>query len=394
MRVLCILFSHFHLQCEVGRRPILKDRQVLILYAAGSQKLVLDFSAPMKGIQQDMPVQEALAKYGDADILHADVPYYSGMFNQIQDVLQEKSPLVEGSGLGRIYIGLEGMEWLYPTTDALLDAVREAIPAGFKFQLGIAEGKFPSYIAALSSAPGTHHIVSPDGESVFLKDFSCSVLPVSWQNKKRLSDFGLITLGQLASLEAGPLQAQFGPEGIRMWQLARGRDEEPLRPRNSEDVIEGSLDLPSLAVSVEAIMAGIDSLVARALLHKEMRGRGIRNLVLWFQVQGWGYWERNIPFKDPATGAKQALSRIKYLLEISPIPGPVEQIGLKISGFCQPRGRQSSLFSETRAQEQLQEDIRQLELRLGMGPQVFNVREVEPWSRIPERRRALTPSNQ
>ncbi|MDP2663550.1 MAG: hypothetical protein Q8R28_22785, partial [Dehalococcoidia bacterium] len=102
----------------------------------------------------------------------------------------------------------------------------------------------------------------------------------------------------------------------------------------------------------------------------------------------------SVSFKDPTTGAGQALSRIKHILQNSPVPGPVEDIGLRITGFCQERGRQSSLFSEVRAREQLQEDIKQIELRLGKGPQVFRVREVEPWSRIPERRQALTPSGQ
>jgi DNA polymerase-4/protein ImuB len=34
------------------------------------------------------------------------------------------------------------------------------------------------------------------------------------------------------------------------------------------------------------------------------------------------------------------------------------------------------------------EDIRQLELRLG-NPQIYKVQEVEPWSRMPERRYVL-----
>jgi len=396
MKVFCVLLSHFHLQCEVKRHPAIKDSAALVVYAAGSQKLVLDYSPCLKGMQADMPLQEALSKYGEADLIPADVPYYNSVFNQIQDALEEKCPLVEGAGLGCIYLGIDGLEWVYPDSAALFGAIREAIPAEFNYQPGIAMGKFPSYMAAFSSHPGSHRIVSGGTEEMglFLKDFPCDVLPVSWQNKKRLTDFGLSTLGQVASLPPGPLQSQFGPEGKRIWELARGMDEEPLHPRHSEETIEESLELPSVAVSLEAIMAAVDSLLARALLRDGVRGRGIRNLILWAQVQGLGYWERSVSFKDPATGARQALSRIKHLLQSSPVPGPVEQMGLRISGFCQERGRQGSLFSDTRAQEQLQEDIKQMELRLGMGPQVFRVREVEPWSRIPERRQALTPSNQ
>ena len=64
---------------------------------------------------------------------------------------------------------------------------------------------------------------------------------------------------------------------------------------------------------------------------------------------------------------------------------------LKINRLGYPRGRQKSLFPDIRAKDHLMNDIKQLELRLG-NPQVYTVKEVEPWSRIPERRYALTPT--
>jgi DNA polymerase-4 len=65
-------------------------------------------------------------------------------------------------------------------------------------------------------------------------------------------------------------------------------------------------------------------------------------------------------------------------------------VGLKITGLGYRSGRQRSLFAEIRARDHLMDDIKQLEMRLG-SPQVFKIKEVEPWSRIPERRYALTP---
>lgn len=393
MKMMCVLMSHFYFQCEAVRRPALKGRPVFVVYAAGSQKLVLDHSPGLEGVQAEMPLQEALCKYGEAELIPADVPYYASVFDQVQDALEEKSPMVEGGGRGCVYLGLDGLEWIYEGDGALLAAVKGAIPCSLEFRLGIAKGKFPSYVAALSSPSGGCRVVE-GGMDSFLKDFSCDVLPVSWRNKRRLCDFGLTTLGQVAELEPGPLQAQFGAEGKRIWELARGQDDEPLHPRHSIEVIEESMELPSVAVSLEAILAAVDAVLSNILLHEGIKGRGIRNLTLWAQVQGLGYWERSVSFKDPAMRSGQVLSRIKHLLESSPAPGPVEELGLKITGFSRERGRQSNLFSDIRAGEQLQDDIKQMELRLGQGPQLFRVREVEPWSRIPERRQALTPSGQ
>jgi DNA polymerase-4/protein ImuB len=90
---------------------------------------------------------------------------------------------------------------------------------------------------------------------------------------------------------------------------------------------------------------------------------------------------------------RNAMLRIKQLLENTPQIGPVEQLGMKITGLGRQNGHQRSIFADVRAQDHLLEDIKQLEMRLG-SPQVFKIKEVEPWSRIPERRYVLTPLSQ
>ena len=119
-----------------------------------------------------------------------------------------------------------------------------------------------------------------------------------------------------------------------------------------------------------------------------MKGRGIRSLILWTRTWDGTRWERRLHFKEPAMDTKSTILRLKTVMENYPQPGPVEQVGLKITRLACGYGRQRSLFSEIRAQDHLLEDIKQLEFRQGT-PQVFKLKEVEPWSRIPERRYAL-----
>jgi DNA polymerase-4/protein ImuB len=62
---------------------------------------------------------------------------------------------------------------------------------------------------------------------------------------------------------------------------------------------------------------------------------------------------------------------------------------LTLGGITGESGIQSSLFSDVRKREQLKEMMRQLEVLLGCKPPIYQMKEVEPWSRIPERRQAL-----
>jgi DNA polymerase-4/protein ImuB len=363
---------------------------VVITYGSGSQKLVLDYSPKLKGLKRGMTLQQVLSRHSKAKILQADVPYYWSVFNNILDGLETRSPLVEDCEFGTAYLGIEGLQSIYPDDDSLVTAVKQVLPETFTSQIGIAEGKFPAYLAALYSSPNCYKTLTGDTNK-FLKDLPCDILPVPLKIKDRLSDFGIKTMGQLSALPKGPLQSQFGPEGKRMQELAKGIDDTPFYPRLWEETIEGSITLPSVTISIETMLVTIDGLLAPVFTSIVPKGLGINSLTLWTRTWDSEHWERNIQFKEPVMSAQNTLSRIRRVMEDSLQPGPVEDIGFKVNRLGYPRGHQKSLFREVRGKDNLLEDIHQLELRLG-NPQVFKIKEVEPWSRIPERRYALTPT--
>ncbi len=390
MRVLCILLPDFPLKCEIIRNPGVESSRVVIIHGTGSKKLVLDHSPELEGLRKDMTLQQALACQDRAEIVQADLPYYRSAFNRILDGLEGISPLVEGADLGTAYLGADGLHLIYPDDESLIAAVREVVPEALTPRMGIAGGKFPAYLAALNSPPDGHRIISGKTGD-FMKGFPCDVLPVSMKTKVKLQGFGIRTLGQLAACPVGPLQSQFGPEGRKIQQLARGFDDTPLYPRKAEEIIEENTTLSSVTISIDTVLVAIEQLISRVFVRISQQGMGIHSLALWTRSYDSEHWERAIRFKEPATDIKRVMSRIRMVLENYPQPGPVEQAGIRVNRLGYPRGRQNSLFKEVRGRDHLIEDIRQLELRQG-NPQVFKLREVEPWSRIPERRYALMPT--
>jgi hypothetical protein len=86
-----------------------------------------------------------------------------------------------------------------------------------------------------------------------------------------------------------------------------------------------------------------------------------------------------------------ALAVIKNALESVALPGPLEDMRLTLTGLTGESGIQASLFSDVRKQEQLRESIRQLRVRWGGRTPIYLVRDLEPWSPIPERQKILVP---
>jgi len=385
------MLPHFPWRCEVSRQPSLCGRPAVITRTSGSQKLVLDYSPELDGMQRDMPLQSALSRHGEAELLAADMPHYRTAFCSLLDALEDVSPLVEGSGLECAYLGVDGLQLIYPDDDAIIDATFRVVPDVFAPQAGIAGNKFLAYLAARRCPPGGRQVLAGDVGD-FLRDLSCDVLPVSMKSREKLERFGLHTLGQVASLPVGPLLSQFGAEGSRIHSLSCGCDDTPLYPRMMEKAIEESITLSSVTVSLESILVALEKLLGGVFARIIRAGLGIRGLTVWTQTWNAEQWERLIRFKEPAMDVRTVITRVRRVMEEYPQPGPVEQVGLNIDRLGFPGGRQNSLFREVRSQAHLMEDIRQLELRLG-NPQVYRVKEVEPWSRIPERRYVLAPTS-
>lgn len=388
MKVACILVPHFAVQVERLRRPELEGRALLVVEEHGSRRTVLDRSGQARGVYRGMALYQALARMESPLLLRADMPYYRACFERMLDALEQRSPLVEGAEPGLAYLGLDGLEGLYGGEDRLLAALLAAVPSGLEARIGVGPAKFPSYVAALSSRPGRVARV-PDAVKGFLSPFPVGILPVSGEMKNRLRRFGLGTLGQVASLPLGAVQAQFGPEGRWAWELASGIDPRPVIPRKATEVIEESCSFPSPAVSLAAVLAGLEALVGRAF--SRLRGRSARVATLRGRAFQGSLWERRVAFKEPLGDRSRALFALRSALERASFPGPLEDLQLTLAGLTGESGRQGSFFAEVRQWEQLDESLRQLEARLGRKPPLYQVREMEPWSRIPERRRALVP---
>ena len=135
-------------------------------------------------------------------------------------------------------------------------------------------------------------------------------------------------------------------------------------------------------------MIALESLLTRAFTG-QIRGRFAKVAFLEGSAENGSAWSKRVGFHEPVGDRDRAMFILKSRLENLALPGPLETLSLTLSGITGESGRQESLFPEVRHQARLDDAIRQLRARLGHRPPIFRVREVEPWSRIPERRRTL-----
>ena len=388
MQVACVLIRNFPFRVEIERSPSLVGCDVLLVQSTGSRRAVLDTSPSISDVFPGDSLQEALSIHPNAIQCEADPPLYEQRFEGLLDCLEQVSPVVQGSDIGRAYVGLDGLARMYHGENGLFGALKRAVPAELEPRIGVGPGKFPAAVAASTACPGEVVVAPVDLES-FLAGHSVDVLPVPVEVRTRLKRLGMPTLREIARQMVGPMQAQFGPAGRRIWELAQGIDNDHLIPRRHEVELTDWVSFPTPIVASETILLAAESLLVRLFDKPEMLGRRARLVLLEASIFRRTTWQRRVPFKDAVGDFRNALPAIKHALSLTPPPGPIEDLSLTLMGITGRTGRQASLFSEVRKRDQLRESLRQLEARLGRRPPIYRFKEAEPWSRIPERRMVL-----
>ena len=389
MRIACVLVSYFPVAVERLAHPALAGRQSLVVI---ENKAVLDASADLAGIHHGLSARRAKALCPQATFVEANHARYRDVFNAMLDGLERVVPEVEPAGLGCTYADVRGLHGHYEDefglASALVETVRDV--TGLLPSIGIAEGKFVSWVAASSVDPGEAGIVPCGQESTFLHDKGAGLLPFGPELVQRLDILALRTLGDIASLPRSAVEAQFGKGmGARLWELSNGIDRELLRPRKPQELITELMSFDTPIVATEALLAAGRQIVAR--LVRRLDGRTARRMHLQLAADERIVWERVETFREPAGDDRRMLLILKTRLSLLELPEAVAAISITLSGIGNEVAKQGKLFTDTQQNlNQIGEAIRQLRARYGRD-MVGRVMEVDPWSRHPEERAVLVP---
>ena len=393
MRIALVSIPHYPCALEIHRRRGLA-RGPLIVGDTEQPKHVLDCSdsAGQQHVQHGMSIRKALGFCPDAVVIPPDPVLYCTQWEAILDALDVLSPVIEDEEQGRAYLDVSGLQLLYrdeaDLSESIITAVKQA--SGLDASIGIASGKFPALAAAHTAAPGEHRVVPAGTEEDFLSPINVGLLPVEPEIIFRLRLLGLDRIGDLTVFSIPELQSQFGLAGKRLWQLANGTDDEPLRPRKRRERLQS-------AISLEASVAGIDVMIAiaRQLLSRlkpALHGRAARELTLQAELVSGRSWQHHLVFREPVSEDARLAFLLRSALTNSPPPQAVRSLSLRLDSLTEENGKQLSLGQRSRQQRQLEEAIRQLKTRYGHSP-IYRCVDVEPWSVIPDDRQILVESD-
>ena len=393
----CVWIPLFPLRCEEARHDGLSGYPTALLVPDTTRKLwQVSSQARHTGVKPGMTVSQAIGICPTLRLIEPDPVHYDEQFASLLSALTEVSPVVEAGELGLVYVGVDGLQGIYGSAEKIVQALRQAVRPSDRqtVRLGWGVGKFTAWVAASRARPSEAVVVPLGHERDFLASQPIAVLPLEADLHHRLRRLGIRTLGMLTTLPEAAITAQFGTTGKRIWQLAAGRVIEPVQGRVEPEPIAAALEFFSPVGERELIVHALEQLIARALKHPRRIGWRVHALRVRAGLEGGGSWLTAHLLKEPTADAGRILAPLKIRLEQSPPTGAVARLVLEFTGFA-PGTTELQLFARdaqaaARAGQQraLRSAAREIRLRVKRAA-LYHIIEVQPWSRLPERRYAL-----
>ena len=410
-QALCLWLPTFELRLELVRSPELDSTSIALLASGESSRRTIwqvSERAHEAGVRPEQLVSQAVSMCPSLTLLEPDPAHYDAAVESMLELLAEITPILEPAGRGRVFLGMDGLGRLFGSPERqakrALNSLFRIFPAPLvaATRAGMAPGKFGAWVAAASAQSGEPAIIAESELSRFLARCPVGSLPVDPLIVQRLERLGLQTLGELQRFPEPSLIAQFGDEGRSALAWATGRRIDPVRPWHRPEPIRVSLDFPNPVGITETLHGALDRLIERALSRPARRGRSVTSMRLGAQLEGGGSWFVETVLREPTSQRERIASPLRMKMAISPPPKAVDILIVELTQFGAPSA-QTGLFdrknengraaagrelAQGEVPPSLRDAVKELKLRLGHSP-LYRVVEVDPWSRIPERRHAL-----
>jgi DNA polymerase-4/protein ImuB len=179
-----------------------------------------------------------------------------------------------------------------------------------------------------------------------------------------------------------------------LWRLAAGRAAEPVVGRPTPQPISAALSFFSPVAAREMLALALDQLVARALRDPRRSGWRVQVMRVRAELEHGASWLVDATLKDPTADRARLMAPLRTRLEQAPPAGAVERLAVEFTAFVpgtaelQLFARDANAAARAGRRRALRSAAQEIKLRLKRSL-LYHVIEVQPWSRLPERRYAL-----
>ena len=323
--------------------------------------IVVAKSIPAKkyGIQTGEPMAMALRKCPNLVVVPSDFRLYTENSLAFKAICRDYAPVVESFSIDEVFLDMTGTSLIYPDPIATAHEIKDKIHAelGFTVNVGISTNKLLAKMASDFEKPDKVHTLFP--EEIPVKMWPLPIRDLLFLGKaseKRLQDFGIHTIGELAREKESAIQALLGEKtGHQLYQYARGIDNSPVLAQAEESKgfsVEKTFndDIVSVEQVLPILLEQCDIVATRM----RRKGKKCSCISVTFRTLDFKNRSHQTSLSSATDVTDEIYENARRLFLDFWKGQPLRLIGVALTGLTDESFEQMSLFEDTKKKERRQ----------------------------------------
>ena len=327
------------------------------------------YEARKFNIRSAMSMVEAKKRCRHGIFLPPDMGKYVYVSDQIRQIYESFSPLVEPLALDECFLDLTGMELLYPGgIEDIARKIKERIKNEIKItvSVGVSHNKFLAKLASDLKKPDGLVIIRPGEEIDLLAPMSITKLwGVGEATARILKGINIATVADLRRLDIATLERCLGKYGPELYNLAWGKDDRPVVPDRKAKSIGNENTFRHDIWAKEDMEAEFFALSERIGWRLRKAGISGRTVTVKVRYSSFRTITRSLTLRSPTNLDEVIYETAKRIMEKVPITEGVRLLGITVSQLGEGGG-EIDLFDEVNEKrEKLTAAVDKLKRRFG-----------------------------
>ena len=340
-RIIHVDMDAFYASVEQRDDPSLKGKPVAVGGRPESRGVVAaaSYEARQFGVRSAIPMSRAVRLCPQLVIVHPNFAKYKAVSQQVFEIFERVTPLVEGLSLDEAYLDVTENAWAEPLGMNVARRIKDEIKAttGLTASAGVAPNKFLAKIASAWRKPDGLTVIAPDRVEQFLLQLPVDALwGVGPVTAKRLRERGIEKIPDVRAATDDLLREAVGSGAEWLRQLSMGIDDREVTPEREAKSSSSETTYPHDLTDLEQMRLELDEMArdgAAWLERKDLLARTVTIKVRYSDFTTVTRSDTREPTRNPDEIASRAVSLLDRTEAVS---RPVRLLGAGVHNLMSP----------------------------------------------------------
>lgn len=340
-QILHIDCNKFYASVECFLHPELRDKPVAVGGDEESRHgiiLTKNEIASKYGLTVGEPIWKAKQKCRNLIIVTPNFPTYIEFSKKVRNILEDYTDLIEPFGLDESWIDVSG-DWFKNGREIgfeIKERVRKEV--GITVSVGVSYNKIFAKLGSDYRKPNAMTVITKKNFKKIVWPLKCSdMIMVGPATTRKLNQYGIYTLGDLANSNEAFLKNILGKNGILLRRYARGEDMSPVRHKDIERDIKSIgnatttiRDLKNVQ-DVKIIFTVLAESVARRMRNLRLKGT---TLSIYVRDKNLGSFIRQCKLPAPTNVSGELIENaMRLFIANYDWKLPIRSLGITVTDF-------------------------------------------------------------